>query len=143
MKMTRIFGLMIAVGFLLAGTSVLAGGTNTPTPVVIDQSKDNVPSELKEIKALRTAFEAKRDAYLAAQKALIEKLKGATEEERERIREQLQDNREAFLAALREFREDIRHELAEIKQIIRNHDKDILLDASTAPHNPHHPKGGN
>jgi hypothetical protein len=142
MKMTRILSLMVALGFSLVGTSLMAG-TNTPPPVVIDQNKDNVPSELKEIKALRTAFEAKRDTYLAAQKALIEKLKGATEEEREKIREQLQDNREAFLAALREFREDIRHELAEIKQIIRNHDKDALLDASSAPHNPHHPKGGN
>jgi len=141
MKMTKILSLMVALGFSLVGTSVLADGTNTPPPVVIDKDKDNIPAELKEIKALRTAFEAKRDAYLAAQKALIQKLKGATEEQREKIREQLQDNRQAFLAELREFREDIRHELDEIKQIIINHDKDPLLNAGPTPHNPHHPKG--
>ena len=126
---------MIAVvaafsGCLLTGTvraQSTAAGTPVP-PTVVDQDKDNIPSELKEIKSLVKNFEAKRDAYVEAQKDLLAKLKGATPEQREAIREQLQDNRQAFLLDLHRFRTELREEIREIKNIVHNDELKRLID---------------
>ncbi len=128
MKILRNLTLAGALGLALVAGSVRADTNSTP-PVVVDKDKDGVPAELKEIKMLVKSFEAKRDAYVEAQKDLLAKLKNATtEEQREAIREQLQDNRQAFLAELRDFRQDLRHELNEIRQIIHNHELERLLE---------------
>ncbi len=128
MKILRNLTLAGALGLALVAGSVRADTNSTP-PVVVDKDKDGVPAELKEIKTLVKSFEAKRDAYVEAQKDLLAKLKNATtEEQREAIREQLQDNRQAFLAELRDFRQDLRHELTEIRQIIHNHELERLLE---------------
>ncbi len=140
MKIKTILSLMVALGFSLLGNSVLADGTNTP-PVIVDGNKDNIPTDLKEIKALVKAFEAQRDTFLAEQKVLLEKLKGATTaEQRAVIRDRLQDNRTAFLAELKEFRQELREEVREIKDLI--HDKELqrLLNAAGPITDPHHPK---
>jgi hypothetical protein len=137
MKIIKTLAIIGAIGASLMGVSVRAQSTTTTPPVVVDKDKDNVPGELKEIKALIKTFDAKRDAYLDKQRALLAKLKNATTDaERDAIREKLQDNRQAFLAELRAFRTEVRHELVEIKHLINNAELERLLDQAE------HDKGG-
>jgi hypothetical protein len=128
MKLLKILALASAISSSLLVGSMRADTNSTP-PVVVNQDKDGIPAELKEIKALVTSFEAKRDAYVDAQKDLLAKLKNATtDQQRDAIREQLQDNRQAFLEEVRDLRQDIRHELLEIRHILHNEELQRLLD---------------
>src|SRR5437016_1833629 len=108
---------------LLTGRTVLADdSTPTTTPPVVlppDRDDRDLMRDLKNVpdpvKSLILNFDETRDKYLADQKALLAKLKGATPEEREKLREQLQANRQAFLAELKTFREDLRKDLQDLK----------------------------
>jgi hypothetical protein len=142
MKAIKVLAIAGAIWSAVMAGSVNAQ-TNAPPPVVVDKYKDNIPAELKEIKALVTAFEVKRDAYVAEQKALLAKLKNATTDaQRNVIRGQLQDNRQQFMAELRNFREDLHHELQEIKQIVHSQElKRLLQDADPTATSPHNHKG--
>jgi hypothetical protein len=65
------------------------------------------------------------------QRALLLKLKGAsTTEQRQAIREQLQDNRQAFMAELKTFRQDLKSDLTALKGKITHTEVVKILDAA-------------
>src|SRR5579859_3482552 len=120
----------VAGAFVMGPTRVRADGTNTPPANLPSVVGNKNPSQLPaEIKTLLTAFETKRDAYQAAQKDFLAKLKNATTpEQREAIRAQLQNNRQAFLADVRDFREEIREEIRILKGRINNEELRRLIE---------------
>src|SRR5260221_24664 len=107
----------ITVASLYSPRVVLADGTGAPPVVVVPHGDRDLFRDLRgapeEIKALIIGFDKTREKYLAEQRLLLIKLKNATTpEERERIREQLQQNRQAFLEALKDFRAELKEDLA-------------------------------
>ena len=126
MKTLKAFAIIGALGVALAGSKVAAQTSSNQPPVVVSPTSPKIPSD---IKALVRTFEMERDAYFAEQKALLEKLKNATTpQQREAIRDMLQDNRDGFLAELREFREELRQEIKELKGKINNQELQELID---------------
>lgn len=129
-----------ALGLCLFGTRSLLAQDTTPTtppttpPVVVDKGDIDLLRDLKgappEIKNLILNFDTVRDHYLAEQKALLLRLKSATAEQREKIREQLQDNREAFLAELKTFRQELRRDLQDLKDKISHKEFLRIIDAA-------------
>ena len=90
------------------------------SPTATDQTR---PSNLAGRTALSTdvrerlrAFERAREMYLRRQRELEKRLKGATEEEREKIREQLKDRRTAWLEQHRQFKSDLRDRVRELRR---------------------------
>jgi hypothetical protein len=71
-----------------------------------------------EIKERLRNFERAREAYLQRQRELEKRLKGATEQERERIREQIKDRRSAWLEQHKQFQVELRERVREIKREI-------------------------
>src|SRR5260221_1025893 len=137
MKTLKALLVRSAVGLcLLGGRSLMAQVTTTTPPVVVPPDRDdrdlirdlkNAPAPVKQ---LILSFDATRDKFLAEQAELRRKLKGATEEQREKIREQLQDNRAAFLAELKTFRQDLRKDLQSLKGEISHQEFRRILDAA-------------
>jgi hypothetical protein len=83
------------------------------------------------VKTLILAFDQVADKYLLQQRLLLLKLKGVTTtDEREAIREQLQDNRTAFLADLKTFRQDLKSDLVALKGKITHTEVLRILDAA-------------
>jgi hypothetical protein len=66
-------------------------------------------------------FEAVRETYLAEQRELLRKLQGATEEDREKIRELIKSRREVWLEQARRFREEAKERMAELKNALPSH----------------------
>jgi hypothetical protein len=66
-------------------------------------------------------FEEKREAYLAEQLDLLRQLRGASSEERARLREQLREQRKNWLEEAKQIREQARVRLQEMKQELANH----------------------
>jgi hypothetical protein len=105
----------ITVASLYGPRTVWAQASATP-PVVVVPNDGNLGGVPENIKVLILDFAITRDKYLAEQNLLLIKLsKATTPEEREQIREQLQDNRQAFLEALKDFREQLKDELEALK----------------------------
>jgi hypothetical protein len=126
MKVSKLLGLVVALGFSMMGTTGLA--QSNPPPVVVDPGKDNVSAQLKEIKDLAQTFESKRHAYVAQQQILLANLKNAnTPAQRKALRDELETNRAAFFAELKAYREEIRQELAEIKTLVHNAEYQRIL----------------
>lgn len=126
MKIIKSLAIIGALGISFAGNRLTAQTSNNPPPVVVTPTSPKIPGD---IKALVRTFEMERDAYLAEQKALLEKLKNATTaQQRDAIRDMLQDNRDGFLAELREFREELRQEIKELKGKINNQELQELID---------------
>jgi outer membrane murein-binding lipoprotein Lpp len=121
-KLLAIAGVAIC-GLLLPG-ALQADGTNTPSKpsvVVLSPNPGKLPAD---IRALLSDFDAARDHYQAQRKVLLEKLKGATQEQREEVRAQLQADRQEFLAEVAEFRKELRKEIADLK--LKIHDEELL-----------------
>jgi hypothetical protein len=94
------------------------------------------------VKTLILAFDQVADKYLMQQRMLLLKLKNATTaEQREAIREQLQDNRQAFLAELKTFRQDLRSDLVALKGKITHAEVLRILDAAKDATGAHPRKG--
>ena len=137
MKIFRTLLFTSALGLsLLGGRSLVAQDTPT-APVVVPTDRDDrdLIRDLKgapaPVKALILSFDATRDKFLAEQRELRIKLrKATTEEQREKIREQLQDNRQAFLAQLKDFRQDLRKDLRDLKGKISHAEFERILDAA-------------
>jgi len=102
--------------------------------VVPDNDKDlyqDLRGAPKDIQILIISFDQTRDKYLVEQDLLLIKLKHATtEEEREQIREQLQDNRQAFLQSLQGFREQLKDDLVALKGKISHEEFLRIIDAA-------------
>jgi hypothetical protein len=139
----------VAIG-LVAPRVVLAQATTTPvtTPIILlhDNGKDIV-QDLKgappAVANLIINFDALRDKYLLKQHLLLENLQNATtKEQRDAIREQLQDNRQAFLDELSDFRTQLKDELKDLKGRISNAEFLRIIDAAgDATGADHHHRG--
>ena len=125
----------ITVASLYAPHNVRAQASPTsPVVVVPDNDKDlyrDLRGAPKDIQILIIGFDQTRDKYLVEQDLLLIKLKHATtEEEREQIREQLQDNRQAFLQLLQGFREQLKDDLVALKGKISHEEFLRIIDAA-------------
>jgi hypothetical protein len=77
-------------------------------------------------------FEVVREAYLKEQALLRKRLTGAaTEEERERIRNLIQDRRAAWLAQARKLREEAQDRLRDLQRLMPDR-REILQNARDA-----------
>jgi hypothetical protein len=74
------------------------------------------------------SFERRREAYLAEQKELARQLRGASDEDRQRIRDLIRDRREAWLEEAKKFREEARKRLDELKRELPRYQE--ALDAA-------------
>ena len=135
-KTTLMAGLL-GLGMCGLNTLLADDPTTTPPtqpPVVIPPGDRELVKDLKgapaDVKTLIMTFDATRDKYLAQQKALLAQLKGATPEERQALRQQLQENRDAFLAELKTFRTDLRKDLEGLKGKISHAEFQRILDAA-------------
>ena len=137
-------GLMVSISMaalsLAAPQASWAQTSSTPTtPPVVTLHNDG-KGVLKDLKGAPPAvaklilnFDALRDKYLLKQHLLLEKLSDATtSEQREAIREQLQDNRQAFLDELTDFRTQLKDELNDLKGRISNAEFLRIIEAAQA-----------
>ena len=130
---------LILTGVTVAGLcgpcTVWAQASATPPVVVVPHDDKDVYRDLrgapKDLQTLILGFDQTRDKYLAQQNLLLIKLKNATTpEEREKIREQLQDNRQAFLEALKDFRTQLKDDLVALKGKISHEEFLRIIDAA-------------
>jgi hypothetical protein len=87
-----------------------------------------VPPKVELPEALQKLVDQYRkdsESFLAGQKDLLKQLKGATAEEKAKIKETLKGNREKFLADHKELITEIRQQIADIKKDLKNHDKPV------------------
>ena len=73
-------------------------------------------------------FERVRAAYLAEQRELQRRLRGATDADRDQIREQIRERRAAWLEQFRAFRQEARERLTELRDALPGHRE--ALDAA-------------
>jgi hypothetical protein len=87
-----------------------------------------VPPKVELPEALKKLVEQYRtdsESFLAGQKDLLKQLKGATAEEKAKIKDTLKANREKFLTDHKELITEIRQQIADIKKDLKNHDKAV------------------
>jgi hypothetical protein len=134
----------------LVGPCATLGDTNTAPPTVVaqDPNKHDPTRDLKgvpdNVKTLIVNFDQTRDKYLKQQRLLLTKLHNATtSEERQQIRDLLQENRKDFLTDLKTFRDDLKDDLKDLKSKISHAEFQRIIDAAQPPNNPsgHHHKG--
>lgn len=133
---------------LLGGRSLMADDATPPVVVPPDRGDRDLIRDLKNapdaVKTLILNFDTTRDKYLETQRALLARAKGATADERAKIRAQLQDNRQAFLAELKSFREDLRKDLQALRGEISHREFLRIIDAAKdAARDRERHKGGN
>ena len=142
---------LIVAGMLgLAGTGFAQTTTNTaprivpertgtvlqpPTPSGADVSpvanrpeRPERPVLSQDIRDRMQRFEKLREAYLAEQRELKRRLDGAVDEDREKIRQLIQERRDAWLDKLRILSEEARERLAELRKDLSQHQE--VLDAA-------------
>lgn len=149
MKTLRMIALLGATVVSLAcPRTVLAQATTPPTVVPQDKDDRDLLRDLQgvpdNIKTLILNFDQTADQFLAQQRQLLYRLRHATTpEEREKIREQLQDNRQTFLAELKAFREQLKDDLAALKGKITHAEFRRIIDAARDAIDPaqHHHRG--
>ena len=135
-----------AAAWLLCPPATLAQSTTPPTVVPQDRDDRDLLRDLQgapdNVKTLILAFDQVADKYLMQQRMLLLKLKNATTpEQRQAIREQLQDNRQAFLAELKTFRQDLRSDLVALKGKITHAEVLRILDAAKGATDAHPRRG--
>ena len=84
-------------------------------PVGGRPSRSERPDFPPELKLRLRSFESLRETYLARQEELLKKWRGATDQDRERLRAQLQVLREEWLDKARAFKEETRTRVEELK----------------------------
>lgn len=89
-------------------------------------------SQAGSLKELMEQFEQGREALLlqgeAVRKGLLQRLKTAREEEREKLLGALREQHRAWLEEQRAFREELRHRLKTLQQEFRNEERSKLLE---------------
>jgi hypothetical protein len=141
---------VLAAGYLMVALPPARGQTNPPAETTVDRSgtlllsptrdsslglttgaspelwdKTDLPLTIRE--RLRQ-FEQQREAYLKEQRDLMRKLQGASDEDRERIRELIRERRLAWLEQARAFREQARERMQELRGELPRHAE--VLDAA-------------
>jgi len=120
------------------GASVSADASVSASATVVVEKGKVGEKTSQEVKTLIKAFEAKRDKFVAEEKALTARLKTVSGEQREFIRDRIQDNRQAFLADVRLLRQELREELNDLKGKVRNDELKRLIDAAKDVGDGHH-----
>lgn len=128
--LTRV--LLASAGLLVSALALSAQDTPPPTdtppadaPPAEKPPKRRGPSEhasdnAKAVHALLDQFKAQRDEFMAARRALIERLRNATEEEKRAILEQLKAEQKERVAEQRALGKQIRDELKKLREERRN-----------------------
>jgi hypothetical protein len=122
---------------------------STPAPVVSLNNGEASSPTATDLKGVPPAvaklivnFDALRDRYLLKQHLLLERLKDATtQEQRQAIREQLQDNRQAFLAELADFRTQLKDELKSVQGRVSNAEFLRIIGSASGGSGDHHHRG--
>ena len=94
-----------------------------PRPERVEQQR--LPQDIRD---RLQQFERVREAYLTEQRELQRKLRGATEADRDRIRELIRERRAAWLEQFRTFRQEARERLTELRDALPSHRE--ALDAA-------------
>ena len=144
MSIRKFLSMVVLLASVAGSFAVRADDDKTPPTVTPPKSGDVKPAEpvkpehpevpanvSPEVKALIDQFKAAREKFLADQSALKAKLKGATEAERQTIRDQLQTNRQAFNEQNKALREQIRERIKEVRAQL--HDSRQVDAAGNAP----------
>ncbi len=99
------------------------GGGTVPTASSVMESLDiKIPPKTQlpeDMKQLVSEFRRQAESYVSQQKELQKLIKGATTEDRERLKEQLKMARETFLDQTRDIRNDIKERIKDLKTSIR------------------------
>ena len=98
---------------ILPDPAALNSPINSPTGV--RPSRSERPDFPPELKLRLRSFESLRETYLARQEELRKKWRGATDQDRERLRAQLQGLRDEWLDKARAFKEKTRTRVEELK----------------------------
>lgn len=97
------------------------GGIRGPRPS-LEIPKIGVPPDANipdALKALIKQYQDSAQKFAAAQKDLLATLKGATDEQKAKIKEQLKANRDQFLTDTATLRADIREQLRELRNTLK------------------------
>lgn len=94
-----------------------------PRPERVEQQR--LPQDIRD---RLQQFERVREAYLTEQRELQRRLRGATDADRDQIRELIRERRAAWLEQFRTFRQEARERLAELRDALPNHRE--ALDAA-------------
>ena len=140
---------LVAPGLVLAQSSTGPAAATTTPPVVTLHSDDNGATAQPDLKGvppdvakLILNFDSLRDKYLLKQHLLLESLQNATtQEQRDAIREQLQDNRQAFLDDLSDFRVQLKDELKGLQGKVSNAEFLRIIDAAQSSTGDHRHRG--
>jgi hypothetical protein len=134
-RLRTLLGLMAAVANLLCMRP--ASAADTTPPVIVPPNgngKHDTTQDLRgipdNIKNLIETFDQTRNKYLQQQRLMLAKLKNATPEEQDQIRQQLQANRKEFLADLKGFRDELRVDLQALKGKISHGEFGRIIDAA-------------
>ncbi len=73
-----------------------------------------------DLKKLITQYQDTAQKFAAGQKDLLAQLKGATDEQKQTLKDQLKANRQQFLDDTTQLRADIREQLRELRQKIKD-----------------------
>ena len=83
----------------------------------VDSKGIKLPDSVKNdaaLQALLAEAEKQKDAFIASQKDLLAKIKGATTDQKSAIKDQLKDNQQKFLDDTKQLRADIADRLKEL-----------------------------
>ena len=92
-------------------------GNGLEIPKIGVPSNANIPDSLK---ALITQYQDAAQKFAASQKELLAQLKGATDEQKQKLKETLKANRDTFLADTTQLRADIREQLRELPNTLKS-----------------------
>lgn len=87
-------------------------------PPQVEVPKLGIPRNVTlpdDLKALVEQYQAAAKKFAEEQKALIAQLKGASEEDKAKLKEQLKTNRDKFLEDTKQLRADIREQVRELR----------------------------
>ena len=102
---------------ILPDPAALNSSISAPGGVDVRPSRSERPDFPPELKLRLRSFESLRETYLARQQELLKKFRGAsTDQDRERLRAQLQALRDEWLDRARAFNEEARTRLEEMKK---------------------------
>jgi hypothetical protein len=140
---------LIAPGVVFAQATTAPSPATTTPPVVTlhsDAGGTTAQADLKgvppDVAKLILNFDSLRDKYLLKQHLLLESLQNATtQEQRNAIRQELQDNREAFLDDLSSFRTQLKDELKSLQGRISNAEFLRIVDVAQGSGGDHRHRG--
>jgi hypothetical protein len=93
-----------------------------------NSSKSGKPDDPVQVKKMIDNINASRTKFLIEQKQLQRKLKDATEDQRDQIRQEIRDKRDQFLQEQRDMREEFQRRINELRDQLKEH-QDLINSA--------------